>query len=176
MLRFALIGLVLAAAGGQPAQACSLPIFAYEPEPPGLSPEESRQFQEEAEASWRWRELLAHQYRVWSEADAVLLARIESLQPNSISLRDGDVIEVRDVVLEPVQWLKGSGPEAAFRIGPKRFTSCGAEPFWEALNGVPGDMHVVYIGGAPSQETVLDVIPVADVKEFQTKSRLPPPQ
>ena len=176
-MRGAMIAAAVALAGAEPALACSFPVFALVPEPQGLSPEESSRFQQEAEASWRARMLIEHQYRAWVQADAVFLARIEELPPSTITGRFGssmDVVNVRDVVLMPVTWLKGEGSASQFRIGPQEFNSCGPWPFWPALRGAPGDMHVVYVkGDPPSQETVLDVIPAADIRELETKSRMP---
>jgi hypothetical protein len=181
VLKAALIGFVLALAGGQPALACSLPIMPYPVEAPaGLSEEEERQYWADAEAAWERNQKVWQQYRVWNQADAVFVAKIEALPHNTITVRNGSgmqAMDVRDVVLLPLQWLKGEGEATPFQIGPKGFGSCGPAPWWPAINGAIGDLHVIYVaGGSPAQETVLDVIPIAEIVEFETRSRLPYPQ
>lgn len=163
------------------AHACSLAIMPYAVEaPPGLSEDQERQYRADEEAAWERNLTVWQQYRVWNQADAVFVAQVEALPPNTITFRNGpamEVMDVRDVVLRPVQWLKGEGEATPFQVGPKRFTSCGPAPWWPAMSGAIGDLQVVYVaGGLPAQETVLDVIPIAEIVEFQTKSRLPPPQ
>lgn len=166
--------------GAPSAMACSLPIAPWFEPPPNLSIEGRARFQEDAETDWRRQLVVWEQYRFWNLADTVFLGQIETLKPNTITYSNGSAIEnldVRDVVLRPVHWLKGEGEATSFQIGPTELGSCGPSPFWPAMNGAPGDLHVVYTaGGAPSRETVLDVIPIAEIVEFETKSRLPPPQ
>ena len=84
-----------------------------------------------------------------------------------------DPIEVRDAILRPIFWLKGKGPADTFRVGQQGF-DCGAYPYWSQVEGEIGSVLVVFAtGSSPTQQTVFDVIPVADIAQDDPCSLLP---
>jgi hypothetical protein len=161
---------VLLAGLAPSASACALrPIAAYFEPPPGLSAEEARKFEEEAQKKFNleWPEMLAReeaarQVRLWDEADTVMLARIE--ENGTVALPPGRrTIEYARNRLRPLRWLKGQGPSDDFEIRVTSTGGCGDEPSWAALGKPVGWEFVVFVrGGAPSQETVQETLVVSD--------------
>lgn len=160
-----------------PASAC---IVTPPPvTPPGLS----------ADAYYRWLQSaferertvaidqkVSRQNYAWGLASVVLIARLEDT-PLSMIKRPGgsDFVEVRDAMLRPVRWLKGESPARSFRIGPQGFSGCSVDPYWSDIEGDIGSLFVVFAAGsAPSQNTILDVIPVGNIVRDDVRSSLPP--
>ena len=156
----------LAASLAPTAAACVLllPEVLLPDAPPGLSAAEALRYRRGAEET-KMRILdealrlgeIEHQTRLWDEADAVMLARVEHIgtvlreRPG----RPGRTREYESVDLRPVKWLKGGGAGDAFRLSYTDYTSCGPQPEWDAVNGAPEQEFVVFVrGGAPAQATV----------------------
>ena len=174
-LGIAIIAVAAAIVGAAPAMACSLAIGLAPPDPPaGLSPHERVQFLrnwEEAEA--RRQEFQAEQWRLqyqtgkWNEADGVLVARIETVEPYTKQTQWGYSLDLVRVEMRPVRWVEGAGELNSFQLTATGIDSCGSyRPYWQGLGGKAGEEFVVYFRGAtPSQDTVLEAIALDQIIE-----------
>jgi len=168
--------------GAAPAMACSLAIGLAPPDPPlGLSPHERVQFLrnwEKAEA--RRQEFQAEQWRLqyqtgkWDEADGVLVARIEAVEPYTKQTQFGYSLDLVRVGMQPIRWLRGGGELLSFQLTATDIDSCGSyRPSWDGLDGKLGEDFVVYFRGvAPSQDTVLEAMAVDQIIEPRTVAAL----
>lgn len=88
------------------------------------------------------------QTRLWDEADSVILARIERVQPNANDYGSR-------VTLRGVRALKGRAYTNRFTLNYTEGTSCGPLPGFDAITGNVGDTFVIFIrGGRPNQARV----------------------
>ncbi len=150
----------------QSASACALPIHVFTAAPPGLSPAEERRYYAYQEAEIAKADAIEEalrpfneQKRLWETSEQVFIARIESVKPRKIQTFWRDYVDVQDVELRPLSWLKGRGPDQTFMIGISSWSDCGPDKRWDALSGKPGEKFVVFVeNGPPSNETVSDAI------------------
>lgn len=150
----------------EPASACALTVHAYSAAPPGLSPAEVRRFYADMEADMAKQDAIdealkpfREQKAMWENSEQVFVAQIESVSPRTIETFWRSKVDVQDVMLRPVAWLKGQGADQAFTIGISSWSDCGPDKRWDALSGKPGEKFVVFVEkGPPSNETVTDAI------------------
>lgn len=90
------------------------------------------------------------QTRLWDEADSVILARIERVQPYSYAFGDS-----QRVTLRGIRTLKGRAYTNRFTLNYTEATSCGPLPGFDAIEGAVGGTFVIFIrGGRPNQARV----------------------
>lgn len=124
--------------------------------------------QEEQHTAW----LHAQQVRLWDEADAVFLARIERVQPTNL-YNWGDVQRVTMRPLRDSAPLKGHRYRSSFNLAYQEATSCGPLPAFDALTGSVGDTYVVFVrGGRPHQRTVQHTIAPARITDERIRAAL----
>lgn len=164
MLRFALIGLVLAAAGGQPALACTSPPPPPPPPPRvGVSAEDAAALrvawamaQKAAGEARERQQAMDDQRRLFDTAGSVLVARI-------------DRVEAVRSFLVPVQWLKGEPVAGELEFALSTWTTCRAVASVNGVHGTPGEVFIVYLkGNALLQADTLEARPVSKIVDPET--------
>lgn len=161
-----LIGLGAGFAAPAPASACALAVHVYTPAPPGLSPAEERRFYAYQEADMAKQDAIEkaltpfrEQKALWESSELVFVARIDSVSSRKIETFWRTNVDIQDVTLRPVAWLKGQGPDQTFTIGISDWSDCGPDKRWDALWGKPDEKFVVFVEkGPPSNDTVRDAI------------------
>lgn len=125
-------------------------------------------FQAQQEANHQaW--LHAQQVRLWDEADAVFIARIERVRPGA----DTYYGPSQRATLRPQRMLKGRRYTNRFTLTHTDATSCGPIPGFPAIMGNVGDTYVVFVrGGRPAQATVQHTIAPADITDERIRAAL----
>jgi len=173
MIRRTALAAITAAAALFGANAIACP-----PPPPGPPQEagESDEAYAQRIAAFRAAEeaqhqawLLARQQRVWDEADAVFVARIERVGTSHLEYLG----ETPRVTLRPIRSLKGRRYASRFTLRYTEMTSCGPLPSFDAIRGAVGDTFVVFVnGGRPRQSTVQQAIAIANITEPRIRDAL----
>lgn len=164
----------------QPASACALPLHVFAAAPPGLSPAEERRYYAYQEAEIAKADAIEEALRpfneqkaLWEESKLIFTARVESVSQRKIETFWGNIVEIQDVELRPVSWLKGQGQKRNFTIGISGWSDCGPDKRWDALLGKPGDTFVVFVEkGPPSNETVSEAIKPSKIVDPELKMAL----
>lgn len=104
----------------------------------------------------------AQQAEMWDKADLVFVARVEQSRTKTAV----GVQHAAQVDLMPLTWLKGQGGPWQFVLGYMGESSCGPEPHFDAIAGMPGDTFIVFAqGDTPGQETVMFTVTVSALVE-----------
>lgn len=170
------IGLMLALAIGglttaRPASACARAISGYTSAPPRPSQAEERRHHAYEKAEMARADAIEQALRpfneqksLWQNSEQVFTALIVSVEPRQIETFWGNSVEIQDVELRPMTWLKGQRQDQTFKIGISKWSDCGPDKRWDALSGKLGDEFVVFVeGGPPSNETVREAINVFNI-------------
>lgn len=116
------------------------------------------------DAQWR----ADREVRLWDEADSVILARIERVQPYSYNFG-----ESQRVTLRGVRALKGRAYTNRFTLNYTDGTSCGPLPAFDAITGNVGDTFVIFIrGGRPNQARVQGTVAPSAVTDTRIRAAL----
>lgn len=87
---------------------------------------------------------MGRQAALWDGATAVAVVEVLSAR-DDVKLVPGGT--GRGVRVKPVSWLKGGGDAKVIDIAHTGFTSCGPMPWWDAIQGQPGDRYIVFFSG-----------------------------
>lgn len=156
-------GLLLATYSTGEAAACSLPHLVMPPAPPRETAEQYKVRANIEEARLNRQNALARQKLLWNKSATVLLVEITSADPLDwhTTLKPN-----RRVFVRPAAALKGSSDDREFVLRETGWSSCGPTPFWDLLQGMPGEQFILYLGpGASEQSTVYQSIAVSQLGE-----------
>ncbi len=111
--------------------------------------------------------VLGYQRDLFARADSLVLVRIDRLAEIAGMTGPGAYLNgLPQVVLQPVQWVKGKGGSDMFTVSASGLTSCGPMPGYDVLRGQPGDVFALYLTGqVAEQQHLLGTVAIAALIE-----------
>lgn len=127
---------ILACLAAWPGHACTIP-------PPGTPAEEARRTLDD-QTGWM------------RQATTIFLVDIVDARPIRVV---GSPIPGRQVVLSPLQALRGDAPRRSLTLRHDAYTTCGLSPWWDVLRDPPGQTYVIFAtSNEPRQVDVIAVV------------------